>query len=269
MTMRMHVLDLGRMYLDEAQLVAGIHAATFRNQNPAAAWVDIPVAAFLVDYGGGWLLYDTGCNIREAVIPEGGDAVSPFAGTGDDLVEARLAGLGLKPGDVSHVVLSHLHVDHAGYLHLFRGAEAVVAEREFVETVGLYRQRRFPDGPYKYGDFDNFLGANLRWRLLPEVYREYAIVPGVTAINFGPGHAYGMTGLLVGLPEAGNFLLCSDALYRAENFGPPVRLPGLVYDSIGYVRTAEFIRRFAAEKQATVVYGHDKRQFAALKPVYS
>jgi glyoxylase-like metal-dependent hydrolase (beta-lactamase superfamily II) len=264
--MKMYVLELGGMYLDESQLVAGINPATYRNQNPPARWVYIPVSAFLLDYGGGWLLYDTGCNIREAFVPDDADAVSPFCGTEENLIEARLASLCLKPDDISHVVVSHLHVDHAGYLHLFRNAEVIVADREFSETVKLYYSRNFPDGPYKYGDFDNFLSPDgPRWRLLQEINTKYEIVPGAAAINFGPGHAYSMTGLYVSLPDSGNFLLCSDALYRAENFGPPVRLPGLVYDSIGYVNTAEFIRKFAAENNAAIIYGHDKKQFATLR----
>lgn len=60
---------------------------------------------------------------------DGGDAILVDAGLGDRLSErehevygvdrrgglaARLAEVGLEPGDVSHVVLTHLHFDHVG-----------------------------------------------------------------------------------------------------------------------------------------------------------
>ncbi len=39
--------------------------------------------------------------------------------------------------------------------------------------------------------------------------------PGIRVLNFGPGHAYGMMGLLVTLPESGNYIVASDAVNTA------------------------------------------------------
>jgi hypothetical protein len=74
--MKMYILDLGRMYVDESSMVAGIHSGSLRNRNPVAQWIEIPVTATLVDYGDGYILYDTGCHIRESIIPEGEDTPS-------------------------------------------------------------------------------------------------------------------------------------------------------------------------------------------------
>jgi glyoxylase-like metal-dependent hydrolase (beta-lactamase superfamily II) len=263
--MKMYILDLGKMYLDESALVAGINSGSLRNQNPVAKWVDIPVQAVLIDYGDGYALYDTGCNIRESFIPDDEDTPSPFEGTIDTLVEARLAGLGLHPEDIKYVVVSHLHCDHAGYLHLFKNAEIITADKEFSQAMRLYGLRSFGPGPYKYADFDAFLKAELNWRLIPENVREYEIVPGLTAVNFGTGHTFSLTGLFVSLPNSGNFLFTADALYRSENLGPPVRIPGLILDSISYIKSAEFIAGYAKKENATIIFGHDKRQFETLK----
>jgi hypothetical protein len=54
-----------------------------------------------------------------------------------------------------------------------------------------------------------------------------------------------MLGLYVELPRSGNFLLVADAIYTADNAGPPNRLPGLVYDSLGYVATVKYAVEFA------------------------
>ncbi|MDR3295786.1 MAG: N-acyl homoserine lactonase family protein [Clostridiales Family XIII bacterium] len=263
--MKLYVLDLGKMYLDESALVAGIHGGSLRNQNPAAQWVDIPVQAALVETAGGLVLYDTGCNLREAFTPDGEDTPSPFEGTEEMLVTAQLKRLGFTPDDVKYVVMSHLHCDHAGYLYLFRNAEIIAADKEFSQAMRLYGLRGFGPGPYKYADFDAFLKENLRWRLIPDDVREHEILPGVTAVNFGTGHTFALTGLCVELADAGNFLFTADALYRSENLGPPIRIPGLIFDSAAYVKSAEFIAAYAKAKNATILFGHDKHQFATLK----
>ncbi|MDR3363530.1 MAG: N-acyl homoserine lactonase family protein [Clostridiales Family XIII bacterium] len=262
--MKLYILNLGKMQLDESALVAGIHGGSLRNQNPVAQWVDIPVQAALVDYGDGYLLYDTGCNIRERFVPDDEDTPSPFHGSEDGLIEPQLAALGVRPDDVKYVVMSHLHCDHAGYLYLFKNAQVITADKEFSQSMRLFGLRGFGPGPYKYADFDAFLQAGLDWRLIPEGQVEYEIVPGVKAVNFGTGHTFSLTGLYVELPRSGNFLFTADALYRSENLGPPIRIPGLIYDSISYVKSAELIAGYAAKTKATIIFGHDKRQFATL-----
>jgi glyoxylase-like metal-dependent hydrolase (beta-lactamase superfamily II) len=74
-----------------------------------------------------------------------------------------------------------------------------------------------------------------------------------------------MTGLFVSLANSGNFLFSADALYRSENLGPPVRIPGLIFDSPGYVKSANFIAEYAKNTDAKIIFGHDMRQFATLK----
>jgi glyoxylase-like metal-dependent hydrolase (beta-lactamase superfamily II) len=263
--MKMHILNLGKMYLDESALVAGIHGGSLRNQNPVAQWVDIPVQAVLIEYDGGYLLYDTGCNIRESLIPDDEDTPSPFEGTEDILLPAQLAKFGIDPADVKYVVMSHLHCDHAGYLYLFKNAEVIVAEEEFASAMKLYGLRGFGPGPYKYADFHDFLTAELNFRLLPDPYKDYEIVPGIKAVHFGSGHTFSLTGLFVSLPNSGNFLFTADALYRSENLGPPVRIPGLIFDSLSYVKSANYIAKYAEENNAKIIFGHDAKQFATLK----
>jgi glyoxylase-like metal-dependent hydrolase (beta-lactamase superfamily II) len=73
-----------------------------------------------------------------------------------------------------------------------------------------------------------------------------------------------MLGLHVKLPRTGHVLLVSDAIYTAENYGPPERYPGVVHDTVGWQRTVTRIRRLAAELGAQVWFGHDAKQFATL-----
>ncbi|WP_242333826.1 MULTISPECIES: hypothetical protein [unclassified Anaeromyxobacter] len=41
-------------------------------------------------------------------------------------------------------------------------------------------------------------------------------------------------------------------------------MPGIVYDTLGYVRTAKRLRELANREKATIWFGHGKAQFATL-----
>lgn len=101
----------------------------------------------------------------------------------------------------------------------------------------------------------------LRWRTIQPHEKEVELVKGIKILNFGPGHAYGMLGLHIELPGTGNLLLASDALYTAESLGPPVKPPGIIYDSVGYSSSAERIRKLAEQNNSTIWFGHDSNQF--------
>lgn len=262
--LKLHALNCGKMFVDESSLVSGIHSATFRNQNPRAQWVEIPVCVYLIESTAGYILYDTGCHEREATVPEGEDTPSPYVFESGQLLPDRLKNLGISPDEIKYVVISHLHCDHAGYVHLFKNAEIIVSDDEFTGAMRLLGLDGFGAGPYKVPDFEAFLKARLNWNLIHRSETEYEICPGVTAVNFGSGHAFGIMGLRVDLKNSGTFLICSDALYRSDNLFPEIKTPGLIYDSVGYVRTANFIKRYAKKHSAKIIFGHDSTQFKKL-----
>lgn len=263
--MKMYAIDCGCMYLDKSLIISGIHLATSNNQHPEAEWTDIPVNVFLIDHPDGKILFDTGCDgAVQSSFPPNEDRVSPYVFKKEQLLPERLKQLHIKPEEIKHVVMSHLHCDHAGNLSLFSNANIFVDETEFTQSVKLYALKE-KYSAYMLSDFDTFLSVELKWKLLERTPAEYKLADGVTIVNFGPGHSFGMLGLLVELPNAGNFLMVSDALYTKDNAGPPVRLPGIIYDSVGYVSTAKYILRYAEEHHAQILYGHNKEQFANLK----
>lgn len=89
-------------------------------------------------------------------------------------------------------------------------------------------------------------------------------------MNFGSGHAWGMIGLEVELAELGTIILASDAIYTSESLGnpdtgSPLRPPGILYDSVGWTRSVEKIKRLAKEKNADIWFGHDGEQFDSFR----
>ena len=261
--MKLYVLDCGTLFMDEQVLAPGKNNATAMHRDRPAQWVMAPVTAYLVEFPGGYALYDTGLHedTLKTHAPElGQDGASTFVASKENFFPERLRHLGLGPDDITHVVQSHLHTDHAGYMHLFTNAEIIVNEGEF--TTGLKNWALKADvGPYGWDDFGRFLDAGLSFNLLGAEIKQYKIAEGITAFNFGPGHSFGNLGLFVELAGSGNYFIVSDALYNDYVID---RLPGFVYDSIGYLKTARFITQFAKEHDAMIVYGHNRDQFTGL-----
>ncbi|GMA62736.1 hypothetical protein GCM10025859_31760 [Alicyclobacillus fastidiosus] len=80
-------------------------------------------------------------------------------------------------------------------------------------------------GAYIWGDIDARIKNNLQWKTIKRDEDGVNLAQGVNVLNFGSGHAWGMLGLQVSLPEYGNIILASDAIYTAESYGPPVKPP--------------------------------------------
>ena len=135
--MRIHPIQTGTVAVKERQragkgpgptrLLATLADRNFTEPLPILAWlVEHPDGLILVDTGEttrvmepgyfpGWNPYFKR-SVRMAVQPE--DEIGP-----------QLRELGFDPADVRHVVLTHLHTDHAGGLHHFP-ASAVHASRD-------------------------------------------------------------------------------------------------------------------------------------------
>lgn len=73
---------------------------------------EIPVSAWLVEYGDKLVLIDAGIN------RQGEDQLPVSHGAGPTLF-AQMELFGKKPEDVSMVILTHLHLDHVGWNTLF------------------------------------------------------------------------------------------------------------------------------------------------------
>lgn len=107
--------------------------------------------------------------------------------------------------------------------------------------------------------------TDTRW--WPVEARETVLCPGVTVLNLGSGHSYGMLGMLAELEE-GNFLLVFDAVYSAAHFGPPAQPAGVMWDEAGDFAAIAYLRTCAVEHGAKIICGHDMAQVQSLKDCY-
>ncbi|CAN5200922.1 N-acyl homoserine lactonase AiiB [soil metagenome] len=266
-SLKMHVLELGHLRLDKNFMVANSTIATHKNPNPRGQVLDIPVSAYYIEHPDGNVLFDTGCHPdwggANGRWPEALQELFPHIGGEECMLPARLEAMGIGPDDIKHVVMSHLHCDHAGCVEYFRKSQIIVHEDEF---AGAFRQYALQDhsSPYVIKDLERMIRAELHWREVGREEPDQKIVDGVRLLNFGPGHARGMIGLEVSLRSEPGVILVSDACYTAENYGP-AKQPGISYDSLGIARTVRRIKALAGDTGFTVWFGHDAPQFATVR----
>ena len=119
----------------------------------------------------------------------------------EPLVE-RLAALGLAPGDIGRVILTHAHWDHAFNLSYFPNAEVILHRDEYDYTRQPHRDDWATPA---------FVADILRRaKSVTSVIEGDEIEPGVR-IMATPGHSPGSMTVLVDAPE-GTIGLCGDAL---------------------------------------------------------
>lgn len=262
---KMYVLDHGVQYNDKSTMLAGYNAATFKEPHKLSTYIKIPIQTFLFECEEGYVLFDTACDPDYAVNwPSDMLERSPYEYPVNGLLPDRLKELGLTPEDINTVVMSHLHNDHAGCLSMFQKALVYVNDKEITTTLRNYVLKE-PLDVHIPSDIRAIIKADLQWRTVTEEEFEVPVADGLTILNLGSGHSWGMLALRVDLENSGSFLLVSDALYSSENYGPPVHLPGIVYDTVGYVRTARTIEKYCKEHNCRILFGHDMEQFSTLR----
>jgi len=217
--------------------------------------IHAPSWAFLVALSDGQLLLvDTGMNRRHISDPaltwrgtDFADQLIPVMRPEDSLIW-RLAELDIAPHEVSYVINTHLHFDHAGNNDLLVNA-TIFVQREHYDFA-----KDNSSCPNQYWDL-----PNLRYELLDG---EGPLLPGVSVI-VTPGHAPGHQSVLLELDNDRNVILCGDAIFSEEN---------VQYESWGSQgdpevaqRTAERLRTIALERDALMIYGHDPAQSALLR----
>jgi glyoxylase-like metal-dependent hydrolase (beta-lactamase superfamily II) len=215
---------------------------------------DFPSWTALIVHEEGNILFDAACHLDpERQIPP---MIDNLKMKPEDHPVARVREIGLEPEDVDYILLSHMHPDHFGFIDSFPEAKIIVSEDEFTYMMRDYALKRFPFTK----DIDYFLQKDLKWELLPSDVKFKELMKGVTIVNFGRGHSYGMLGLLLEL-KVGNKLLISDVIYSSENVGPPVREPGICRDMENWYKSMEYALKLSKEKNAEIWYGHDMAQF--------
>jgi glyoxylase-like metal-dependent hydrolase (beta-lactamase superfamily II) len=165
---------------------------------------------------------------------------------------AALAPLGLTPGDIDTVIVTHLHYDHAGGLHLFPNATLHMQVAEMAYATGpcmCHDALRLP------------FTAEHVCEAVRRVYSgrvifhdgEAGVAEGVTVHCIG-GHSRGLQAVRV-RTEAGWLVLASDAAHFYENLILRKPFP-LVVDVADMLDGFGTLERLASANKL-IVPGHD------------
>lgn len=218
---RVHALRTGAVSVHPSQIIG---RAPFRRLRPflERRWsAALPILAFLIEHPEGLFLVDTGESPRAMTRgyfppwhPYFRLAVR-FAIAEADAIDLKLKALGVAPGDLRAVVLTHLHSDHAGGLAHLPPLRVLLTRIEWQLAQG-------GAGPVR-GYFLDHLPRGFR----PDFIRFDAAPPapfpramalttdGAVMIVPTPGHTSGHVSVLVTTPER-RFLIAGDASYNAD-----------------------------------------------------
>jgi glyoxylase-like metal-dependent hydrolase (beta-lactamase superfamily II) len=188
--------------------------------------IDSIVNCLLVESDDGYLLVDTGFGKQDYLDP------SPFMRafiallrTPQNLEETaieQVKSFGIDPPDVRHIVLTHMHLDHAGGLPDFPWAQVHVHRSEF--EMGM--SRSLPLGPFYRPEH---WVHNPNWILYDTPVCEWygfeaidvlsGIKPRILFLPL-PGHSPGHCAVAIELDHAW-LLHCGDATYPFYRMGDP------------------------------------------------
>jgi glyoxylase-like metal-dependent hydrolase (beta-lactamase superfamily II) len=167
-------------------------------------------------------------------------------------------------GDITDVITTHLHWDHAGNICDFPQARLHVQRAEMAHATGPPMCSDFLRRPYDAEQLGEWLTELYRGRVTFHCGDD-EIAPGVSVHHVG-GHTPGMQVVRVSTAR-GQVVLASDAVHYYENLTEQNPFPVLV-DAIDYIEALRTVTRLAGGPDH-IIPGHDplvRSRFPAARP---
>lgn len=260
--MKFFILDNGFLKTDSNNVVANSTMCTRKQPEVYHEFYNLPVMCILIQHDNGYILYDTGSNMNamNGYWPECLQDTYELHQQIEQNLEIQLAMCGVRCEDIDTVILSHMHFDHTGNIHLFKNADIYVPKADFMNAQTTVRISNDPSMHCGYCKND----LDIAVRSYHLVEEEFEIIPGIELINL-PGHTPGLLGLIIHLEKEGTFIFPMDAVYTNEIYGPPAKASGLLHNREEYFSSIEKVRRLQKKYNATVIPAHDWDLFKTLK----
>lgn len=262
------IVRYGSIWNDPAYNVAVPNPATASCPKTENVFAEFPASFVLIKHPDvGYILYDTGD------FPDGEDGVprpnywkenfKPDMKR-ENFVDQILPRNDVALSDISCIIISHMHYDHAGGLKFFTGLPA--AEHVYV-----------PKADFEYACVSALTSDNEKDTTSP-YWRSIMTTPGITyhlleedvelfpgvKLFLLPGHTPAVAALLLEC-ETGNYFFMSDACSSRLNYGPPIRPTSIMYDSLGFEKSVKFMQKLEKDYQAKLIFSHDLEEDLSYK----
>jgi glyoxylase-like metal-dependent hydrolase (beta-lactamase superfamily II) len=169
---------------------------------------------------------------------------------------AQLREVEISPDSVSHVVQTHLHMDHTGALGHFPDATVIVHARELAAA-------RTADESAASGYIRADLAhPGLHWRTVEHDLDLFG--DGTIELLQTPGHSAGHMSVRLRMPQSGHVLITADAVDNRLQWEGRLPLRAL-HSRDEAKRSLDRLRKLARDTEALVVLGHDSENWSQLK----
>jgi glyoxylase-like metal-dependent hydrolase (beta-lactamase superfamily II) len=171
--------------------------------------------------------------------------------------DKALAKLGIKPEEVTDVVISHMHWDHADGVDLFPKAQIWIQKNEYGASAGAERKIAANDDGKLPGHYQALIDLNKAGRVHQVDGDAKEIVPGVTVYTGGK-HTF--ESQYVGVKtRAGVMIIASDNVYLYENLDKHVPIAQTV-DARSNLQAQDRMKKLASNLRL-IIPSHDPEVF--------
>lgn len=168
-----------------------------------------------------------------------------------------LLNAGLKPEEITDVIITHMHWDHADGFDLFPKARIWLQRDEYTFYTGEAWHRPDTHGGFDPTDVEAIVKANIAGRVSFVEGDAQEILPGITCY-IGGKHTYQSQFVGVNAKD-GTVILASDNVYMYENLDKHVPITATL-DMKSNLAAQDRMRKLAA-KPEFIIPGHDPEMF--------
>lgn len=177
-----------------------------------------------------------------------------------------LAGLNVKPQEITDIVITHPHWDHIGGIELYANAMVWIQEEDYNDLIA--KRKNYESLGFNKNDVQKVLHRKAKGTLTVinmHGKKDQDILPGITVVLTGSKHTPGSQYVLANNGKQ-NIIIASDNCKYYRNITDMLSSPA-TSDQKAYIRSLKHMKLFTGGDTDLVIPGHDPLVFSKFKTV--